>query len=93
MVREKNNMNKIMMAYIDRVRGDPNTYVKEKTYLDRLCSRTADNDYPTLYSDNSIVPSYTSSMLYGLDFDFLMLNTLMIVALERVTYKAGQTKI
>ena len=32
LVAEKSKMNKIMQAYIDRVRGDPNTYVLEKTY-------------------------------------------------------------
>lgn len=32
-------------------------------------------------------------MLYGLDFDFLMLNTLMIIVLERSTYLAYETRI
>lgn len=41
-----------------------------------------------MYSD-SFMPSYVNSMLYGMDFDFLTLNSLMIILVERSTYFSG----
>merc|ERR1719440_2756034 len=82
LVKDKEDMNKLMLTYIDRVRADPNTYIVEKTVTDRLCNRGRKQEYPTLYEDGH-VPSFAMSMLYGLDWDFLMLNVLMITAMER----------
>lgn len=38
-----------------------------------------------LYTD-SFIPSFSNSLLYGLEMDFLMLNCLVIAAMDRAKY-------
>ena len=44
-----------------------------------------------MYQD-SFMPSYVNSMLYGMDFDFLTLNSLVIILIERSTYFTGSAE-
>lgn len=42
-------------------------------------------DYPVMFPDPGL-PSYSKALLYGLDFDFLMLECLVIACMDRCNY-------
>ena len=84
--QKKEMMNKIMKKYVDQVRGDPKKYIKDKTWFERLLSlHPRGIKYPVMYKDRSM-PSFTNCFLYGLEFDFLMLNTLVVSCMDRTNY-------
>ena len=82
----KRTMNTLMKSYVDRIRASPATYIKTKGLADRLCkANPTTSGNPTFYSD-SLYPSFINGMLYGLEFDFLILNCLIIIAMDRAKY-------
>jgi len=51
-----------------------------------LCKTSStDKRNPTFFVD-SMFPNYINSMLFGLEFDFLTLNALVIIAMDRAKY-------
>lgn len=45
--------------------------------------------FPTLYPDK-FLPSFANTFLYGLDFDFMMLEVLIIALMDRANYLDNQ---
>ena len=89
-------MNKIMKKYIEKVGSEPGDLVKEakeRHWFDKLfgihpyigIEGTFKNDFPVMYSDPGL-PSYSKILLYGLDFDFLMFECLVIACMDRCNY-------
>lgn len=80
-------MNKIMMKYVEQVRMSPNMYIRDRTWLQRLLNRAPSSDLdqskPVMYKDNW--GAFSSTMLMGMDWDFLMLDCVIITFMERET--------
>jgi hypothetical protein len=82
----KELMNKIMKKYIDQVRAEPKMYIKEKGPVERLFGlQSAEKRFPTMFADRGL-PSFSKVFLYGLDWDFLMLEVLVIALMDRCNY-------
>jgi len=79
------SMNKIMKNYIQKTNSQPHTFIREKTMSQRLFNHHAAVDFPTLYPDK-FLPSFSNAFLYGLDFDFMMLEVLIIALMDRANY-------
>lgn len=78
----KELMNKIMKKYVEQVRAEPTRYIREKGALARLLNLAPqDNRFPVMYAD-SWVPSFAQSFLFGMDFDFMMLEVLVIACFD-----------
>lgn len=82
MDQTKELMNKVMKKYIEQVRAEPARYVLQKGFLERLLGLApTELKFPVLYVD-SIIPSFAKAFLFGLDFDFMMLEVLVIACLD-----------
>lgn len=81
---QKKNMNKIMMKYVEQVRAEPNVYIKERSWLERLINRAPKaaliNDRPIMYKDKFC--KFGNTFLMGMDFDFLMLDVCTVSFIE-----------
>jgi hypothetical protein len=78
----KELMNKIMKKYIEQVRAEPTRYIREKRALERLLNLPpVETRFPVMYAD-SWMPSFAQSFLFGMDFDFMMLEVLVIACLD-----------
>ena len=76
-------MNKLMKSYLDRVRSDPKLYIQNRSPTEKLVGAYPRGEsVPILYVD-SFLPSFVSSFLFGLEFDFLMLEVLVVAAMDR----------
>lgn len=65
--------NKILKKYIDQVRSEPSLYVRERSSLEKLFGvYPKDQRIPLMYHDHWL-PSFYKTLLYGLDFEFLVL--------------------
>jgi hypothetical protein len=53
--------------------------------LQRLLGTSDAVSFPTLYPD-TFLPSFANAFLYGLDFDFMMLEVLIIACMDRANY-------
>jgi len=79
-------MTKLMKKYIDKVQAEPTLYVQRQKMIDRLCGfQPVAKDFPVFYVDSHL-PSFPKIFLYGLDFDFLMLQVLVITAMDRAKF-------
>lgn len=78
----KELMNKIMKKYIDQVRAEPTTYIKDKTPIQRLFNLQPNEQKIMMFRDK-MQPSYSKSLLQGLEFDFMMLECLVIACMDR----------
>lgn len=78
-------MNQTFQTYIEKVRLEPRQYVRERSALARWLGfqpGVADTEIPVLYKDPWY--SFSNFLLCGLDFDFLMLDALMITFIDIV---------
>lgn len=76
-------MNRIMQTYIEQVRVEPRKYIRERGALSRwfgLHPAMAGLDAPIMFKDKWM--GFQSFMLSGLDFDFLMLDVLVISSMD-----------
>jgi len=85
-------MNKIMKKYIDQVRAEPKQFIQQRSSLDKLLGRhpqpaktRGDKKFPVMYPDK-YVPSYQKTFLFGLDFDFMIFQCLVISCMDRCNY-------
>ena len=78
----KEFMNKMLKKYIEHVRAEPTKYIKEKEPLHRLLNlNPIEKRFPIMYKDKWM-PTFARSFLYGLDFDFMMLEVLVIACMD-----------
>ena len=71
-----------MKKYIEQVRAEPTRYIKEKGALERLLGLPpGENRFPVLFAD-TWMPTFAKSFLYGMDFDFMMLEVLVIACMD-----------
>lgn len=86
-------MNKLMKSYLDRVRSDPEAHIQARQPVEKLVGAyPVGGQVPIMYID-SYWPSFANSFLYGLEFDFLMLEALIIASMDRaMTLKNNQLK-
>lgn len=81
----KNLMNKIMRKYIEQVRNDPKRCIRKRKWIDQLLGlHERSPDVPIMFED-TYFPSFANIFLFGLDFDFLMMEVLVIAAMEKVS--------
>lgn len=82
-------MNKIMMKYVEQVRMSPNMYIRDRSWVQRLLNRAPSSDLdqnkPVMFKDNW--GAYSNTMLMGMDWDFLMLDCVIITFMERETIR------
>jgi hypothetical protein len=58
-------------------------YIKEKTWWDRLLNlHPIEKRFPVMFADKGL-PSFSKLFLYGLDFDFLMFEVLILACMDR----------
>mmetsp|Transcript_4612 Transcript_4612/g.3110 ORF Transcript_4612/g.3110 Transcript_4612/m.3110 type:complete len:159 (-) Transcript_4612:24-500(-) len=73
-------MNRIMQGYVDQVRCEPEKFIKDRSWYERLLELPPVNDLlssqPTMYKDKWT--SFNKTLLCALDFDFLMLDVCTI---------------
>jgi hypothetical protein len=75
-------MNKIMKKYIEHVRAEPTRYIKQKGPIHRLFNlNQIEKRFPIMFKD-AWMPSFAKSFLYGLEFDFMMLEVLVIACMD-----------
>ncbi len=83
-----NFMNRTMQTYIERVRLEPNDFVQERSAIARwfgFHARSTSSDIPILFKDPWM--SYSNYFLCGLDFDFLMLDVLVVTFIDLVGFQ------
>ena len=78
-------MNKMMKKYIEQVRAEPTMYIREKTNYQRLFETHPSDKQIVMYQDK-FLPSFAKTFLYGLEFDFMMLEVLFIALMDRCDY-------
>jgi hypothetical protein len=73
------------------VRAEPRQFLKERSPIDKLLGRhptSPGNEvrrFPVMYPDK-YVPTYQKTFLFGLDFDFMILECLVIASMDRCNY-------
>lgn len=80
-----NFMNRTMQTYIERVRLEPKEFVRERGAFARwfgFHASATSADIPILFKDPWM--SYSNYFLCGLDFDFLMLDVLIVTFIDIV---------
>jgi len=78
----KELMNKIMKKYIEQVRAEPTQYIREKGAVHRLLNlHPVEKRFPVMFAD-TMIPTFAKSFLYGMDFDFMMLEVLFIACMD-----------
>lgn len=78
-------MNRTFQTYIEKVRLEPRQYVRERGALARWLGfqpGVSDTEIPVLFKDRWY--SFSYFLLSGLDFDFLMLDALIITFIDLV---------
>lgn len=80
------NMNRLMMKYIEKVRMNPDQSIRDRSSCDRLLNLS-----PSMPANQGLIMfkdswgSFVKYFLTGMDFDFLMLDVLVITFMERET--------
>jgi hypothetical protein len=85
---EKTNevTNKIIKKYIEQVKSEPNFYIRERSLVERLFGLfPKDKRIPLMFHDH-FLPSFYKTLLCGLDFDFMILEVLVIACMDRSAY-------
>jgi hypothetical protein len=83
----KNLMNKMMKKYIEQVRAEPTLYIREKTKMQKFTGGHAGDPERMVMFEDGMFPSFSNSLLYGLDWDFLMLEVLVIACMDAAQNK------
>mmetsp|Transcript_4701 Transcript_4701/g.8016 ORF Transcript_4701/g.8016 Transcript_4701/m.8016 type:complete len:124 (+) Transcript_4701:2799-3170(+) len=79
-----------MKKYIDQVKAQPRSYIFERNRMERLLGVYQKNTkFPIMYYDH-FIPSFYKTLLCGLDFDFMMMEVLIVACLDRATYKENK---
>lgn len=78
-------MNKIMINYVEQVKAEPNKFVQNRSAIERLLNKSPFNpkdtiNYPIMFTDKWY--SFSTMLLQGMDFDFLMLYTCILSFIE-----------
>jgi len=84
----RRKMNKLMIKYIEQVRMQPSLYIRERSWRDRLLGKAPTDELNTgnimiMYKDKWC--AFINTMLMGMDFDFLMLDVVIITFMDRET--------
>jgi hypothetical protein len=67
-------------------------YIKKKGPLDRLFGlHPIEKRFPVMFQD-SWLPSFSKTLLYGLDFDFMMLEVLVIALMDKANNGVNNIK-
>jgi hypothetical protein len=72
-------MNRLMQTYIEKVRVEPKEFIRDRGALSRwlgLMPNMNNLDVPIMFKDGWM--GFSSYLLMGLDFDFLMLDVLVV---------------
>jgi hypothetical protein len=80
-------MNRTMQTYIERVRLEPKQYVRERGAIARWLGfqpGIKDTEIPVLFKDPWM--GFSNFLLSGLDFDFVMLDVLIITFIDLVAW-------
>ena len=80
-------MNRTMQTYIERVRLEPKQYVRERGAIARWLGfqpGIRDTEIPVMFKDPWM--GFSNFLLSGLDFDFLMLDVLIITFIDLVAW-------
>ena len=68
------------------MRAEPNVYIKERSWIERLLNRAPKAELnagkPIMYKDK--YASFSKTFLCGIDFDFMMLDVCCLSAIELV---------
>lgn len=81
-------MNRLMQTYIEKVRVEPKEYIRDRGSLSRwlgLMPSMYNADVPIMFKDGWM--NFSSYFLSGLDFDFLMLDVLVVSFIDIVGNK------
>lgn len=84
----RRRMNKRMIQYIEQVRMQPSMYIRERGCFDRLLGKAPtyelnQGNIMIMYKDKW--GAFIKTMLMGMDFDFLMLDVVVITFMDRET--------
>ena len=86
-------MNDMMISYIDKVRKEPEHFIKERSCMERVFNLSPAeqiNGISTImYINQSFYPSFGNTLLMGLEFEFLMIDTLIITFCQRTTMEGS----
>ena len=80
-----NFMNRLMQTYIEQVRVEPKEYIRDRGALARwlgLYPRLTNMEVPIMFKDKWM--NFSNFLLSGLDFDFLMLDVLVVTFIDIV---------
>lgn len=72
-------MNRLIQTYIEQVRVEPKEYIRDRGAISRwlgLMPNIRNIDVPIMFKDKWM--NFSSYLLSGLDFDFLMLDVLVV---------------
>lgn len=81
-------MNRLMQTYIEQVRVEPKEYIRERGALSRwlgLMPNIRNIEVPIMFKDKWM--NFSSYLLSGLDFDFLMLHVLVITLIDFTAFR------
>lgn len=90
---QRKKMNKLMIKHVEQVRMKPEAYIRDRSWFERLLNRAPDD----LAKANGFIMykdrwgAFIKYMLMGMDFDFLMLDVLIITFMERETQRHEDT--
>jgi len=80
-------MNEMMISYIEKVRKEPDQFIRERTLMERVFKLKPDEgttrDNTILYKNQDFYPSFGNTLLIGLEFEFLVLDALIITFCNR----------
>ena len=83
----------MMISYIDKVRKEPEHYILERSCLERVFNLIpADQitgNSTVMYKNQSFYPSFGNTLLMGLEFEFLVLDALIITFCQRTTMEGS----
>ncbi|CDW85678.1 meckelin isoform 4 [Stylonychia lemnae] len=81
-------MNRLMQTYVEKVRIEPKQYIKSRDAISRwlgLMPKIENADAPTMFKDPWM--NFSTYLLSGLDFDFVMLDVLIISFIDMAGHK------
>jgi hypothetical protein len=76
-------MNRLMQTYIEQVRVEPKEYIRERGAMSRwlgLHPNIRNIEVPIMFKDKWM--NFSNFLLSGLDFDFLMLEVLVVTCID-----------
>lgn len=80
-------MNDMMISYIDKVRKEPERFILERSCLERVFklipAAQINGNETVMYKNQEFYPSFGNTLLMGLEFEFLVLDSLIIAFCNR----------